>query len=401
MSNNSVRVSFKVKSFRKIPNPYVSDTDEGLDKPSMYIAICDVRDLPNNIPMKTNPREQNVKTGVAKKIKSSLLGPDQDFYLLNRGLLLSAKSVTFNTYSKELSIDFEDLDLHGDVDGGHTYAIIREYRNEMDPEKPQYVKLEILTGVEDFFQDLAEARNTSTQVKDQSIANLKNQFALIKDTLAKEPYSNDINYNENGNYDIDIGEILALFNMFNIDRYPVNGNSYPSVSYSSNKNCIDYFTNAFEEHEHDPSNNPYQKMCPIMVDIIKLYDHLEEKIATYYGESVPGGKFGSVKGVVVAKDSNRFRTKYYKKPVNHCVAKGFLYPVVGAFRAIVSEKNGKYCWDCDPIALMDEIGKTLVYSAVERSRSLGNNPNAVGKDVQQWLTLFQTVLIQKLLKATR
>ena len=61
----------------------------------MYIAICDVKDLPGDFPMETNPREQKMTTNVAKKIKESLLNTSElDFYLLNRGILLSAKDVS-------------------------------------------------------------------------------------------------------------------------------------------------------------------------------------------------------------------------------------------------------------------------------------------------------------------
>ena len=117
-------MKFKVQSFRKIPNPYLL-SQLGDTRPTMYFAICDVKDLPENFSMKTNPREQKMTTSVAKKIKNSLLDTSAlDFYLLNRGLLLSAKEVTFNTYSEEITIVFENMDVHGNVDGGHTYRTI-------------------------------------------------------------------------------------------------------------------------------------------------------------------------------------------------------------------------------------------------------------------------------------
>ena len=83
-----------VESFRKIPNPY----KEGPSSVSqMYTAICDVKDLPEDLIdwMETNPRKQNTNSGVAKKIRASLV-EGKDFHLLNRGILLSAIDVTFN-----------------------------------------------------------------------------------------------------------------------------------------------------------------------------------------------------------------------------------------------------------------------------------------------------------------
>lgn len=61
-----------VESFRKIPNPY----KEGPSSVSqMYTAICDVKDLPEDLInwMETNPRKQNTNSGVAKKLEHLLL----------------------------------------------------------------------------------------------------------------------------------------------------------------------------------------------------------------------------------------------------------------------------------------------------------------------------------------
>lgn len=61
-------LNFKTKSFRKIPNPFYN-LENSSDSSEMYIMICDVKDVPKNIPMETNPREQKFTTGVAKKLE--------------------------------------------------------------------------------------------------------------------------------------------------------------------------------------------------------------------------------------------------------------------------------------------------------------------------------------------
>ena len=63
------KLNFKTKSFRKIPNPFY-DSDNPMDTSEMYIMICDVKDIPKDIPMETNPREQKLTTAVAKKIRA-------------------------------------------------------------------------------------------------------------------------------------------------------------------------------------------------------------------------------------------------------------------------------------------------------------------------------------------
>lgn len=43
-----LKTTFNVSSLRKLPNPYVGSTDEYAQ---MYFVICDVTDIPDDIPM--------------------------------------------------------------------------------------------------------------------------------------------------------------------------------------------------------------------------------------------------------------------------------------------------------------------------------------------------------------
>lgn len=397
MESENRKMSFTVQSFRKIPNPYATKEGGGIGdaNPQMYIAICDVTNLPDDIPMKTNPRKQKLTTAVAKKIKSSLLDQGMlDFYLLNRGLLLSAESATFNNYNNELTIVFADEEVHGDVDGGHTYEIIKQYRDEVDP-GTQYVKLEILCGVESIFTQLAAARNTSVQVKDASIAELENKFEIIKQGVGDEGFFDDIYFTENDEGSIDVQDILAILNIFNIDRYPTsNMDSFPKTSYTSRKNCVDYYLKTYDTLG-DTDRNPYVKMMPIMADIFKLYDQIERKIPEYYSAAFANGRYGATKGVSTAKsDDNAFDAKFSSKKLIHSTPTGFIYPILGSLRAALEEDgSGHYRWknDLDPFELLNEVGPELVSTTIERSRTLGGNPNAVGKDTGNWKTLFMTV----------
>jgi len=384
---------FHVESFRKLPNPYSakgkgSDLQDG---PQMYVAICDVMDIPDNIPMETNPREQNFNTGVAKSIRASLLSPaNSNFYILNRGLLLSAKAAHFNNYDNMLTLEMENPAVHGNVDGGHTYKTILQNRDELT-RGMQYVKLEILTGIEGFFEDVADARNTSVQVKDQSIANLRGRFDIIKNVLADEAYFSEIYFEENAEGSIDVCELLAVLRMFDIDCYP-NSDTFPTTSYNGKAAHVKYYLKQYEEHgEND--ENPFVKLQPIMKDIFRLYDKLECGIDGYYRERNPKGKYGSVKGIGIAPDNKPYYSKFSMRPIKYNTPKSFLLPILGSMRALVRESDGRYGWKSDPFKMMDKVGPALVETTIERSRSLGNNPNATGKDLGNWKTLYQTVMI--------
>lgn len=382
------KLTFKAQSFRKVPNPYLK-SEEGEKEAAMYMVICDVKDIPDNIPMETNPREQKLTTNVAKKIKASLLDTNElNFYLLNRGILLSAKDVTFNNYSNEVTVVFDDFEVHGNVDGGHTYKIILENRDMIDKGK-QYVKIEILTGVEGIFQSLAAARNTSVQVQDKSIAELEDRFEIIKGTLASESYMKRVFFKENDTGDIDVADLLAILNMFNISRY--NGmDSFPINSYSSKKKCIDLYINEHKEYG-ESIDNPYVKMKPIMADIFKLYNEIEKNMNSFYRQKNPNGRYGAIKGVITPKAGQEFKSKFMNEEIEVFSPNGFIYPILGAFRALVKEKDGIFSWKKNPFSVLNDIGPDLVDSTVSMSRSLGNNPQSVGKDTNIWKTLYMTV----------
>ena len=381
-------LTFKAQSFRKVPNPYLK-SEEGEKEAAMYMVICDIKDIPDNIPMETNPREQKLTTNVAKKIKASLLDTNElNFYLLNRGILLSAKDVTFNNYSNEMTVIFDDFEVHGNVDGGHTYKTILENRDMIDNGK-QYVKIEILTGVEGIFQNLAAARNTSVQVQDKSIAELEDRFEIIKSTLASEIYMKRVFFKENDTGDIDVADLLAILNMFNINRY--NGmDSFPINSYSSKKKCIDLYINEHKQYG-ESIDNPYVKMKPIMVDIFKLYNEIEKNMNLFYRQKNPSGRYGATKGVTTPKAGQEFKSKFMNEEIEVLSPYGFIYPILGAFRALVEEKDGVYAWKKNPFSVLNNIGPDLIESTVSMSRSLGNNPQSVGKDANMWKTLYMTV----------
>lgn len=394
MSNQEKQtLTFKVQSFRRIPNPYLK-SDGGEKSAEMYIALCDVKDIPEGIPMETNPREQKMTTNVAKQIKESLLNVSElNFYLLNRGILLSAKDVSYNNYSNTVTISFEDSEVHGNVDGGHTYKTILSYRDQLDPGQ-QYVKLEILTGIEGIFQSLAAARNKSVPVQDKSIAELENRFDLIKNTLSNESYISRVFFKENDTGDIDVSDLLAILNMFNIDRYR-EMTSFPINSYSSKKKCIDLY---IDDHKQfgESKENPYVKMTGIMSDIFRLYDAIEVGMNQFYRQKNPNGRYGSTKGVQVPKNGQVLYSKFLCNNLEAASPNGFIYPILGAFRALVVEKDGQYTWKKNPFAVLEKIGADMVESTVSMSRSLGNNPQAVGKDSNIWKTLYMTVAFESL-----
>lgn len=153
---------------------------------------------------------------------------------------------------------------------------------------------------------------------------------------------------------------------------------------------IDAYLDAHKKYGNSP-NNPYVKMAPIMNDIFKLYDYLELNMGKYYKEKNPMGKFGLTKGVSISKDNKQYYSKFEHKKMEYFSPTGFIYPILGAFRALLKEENGVYVWQKNPFIVANDLGAELVDTTVERSRTLGNNPQSVGKDTGNWKTLYMTI----------
>ncbi len=128
-----------------------------------------------------------------------------------------------------------------------------------------------------------------------------------------------------------------------------------------------------------------------MPDIFKLYDTIEKSMSAFYRKKNPTGRYGSTKGVSVPKPGTCLKTKFMENEMDVQSPNGFIYPILGAFRALLTVKDGIYAWKTNPFAILDEVGPDLVESTVSMSRALGNNPQSTGKDVNLWKTLYMTV----------
>lgn len=384
---NPQTFSFPVSSYRKLPNPYGDEINS-----VVYECYVEIQNIPNNFPMETNPREQNIKTMVARSIINSLTQDEENFHIKNRGIVISAQKVSFDSRNSEVTITMNNNEVHGNIDGGHTYRIILENRKNV--QFKQYVKLEIITGAEDFFQDLAKARNTSVQVKDTSIAELENKFELIKECLSN--ILDDIAFKENDDKRINIEDIISILYMFNLSEFS-SIEKQPTRAYSQKAYCIKNYIKLYDEFnspDKKKEDNPFYKMKNIIPEILDLYDYIECNLQKKYKEEEPKGKYGGIKGVQTKKEgsNDKFETEIYGTKIDYKSPRSFTLPILSAFRALVEEgQDGSYRWKDDPKKYFDNFGGQMIKDTRDRSQSLGNNPNALGKDTGHWKAMFNII----------
>ncbi len=363
-------------NFREFEDPLGNENSK---KYIFYVKTCDV---PEGIPMATNPRDQKLTSSVANAIKDSLLSNDGLFHLKNRGIILSAKSVFYDNQLQKVTIEFENKDCHGNIDGGHTYKILLQHKDKV---LDQYVQFEVMTGVESMIADLAEARNTSVTVDKKSMAELREKFDPIKEGLEGMPFFNRISFKQNQKTRdadtnkalkmIDARDIVSVICMFNIDKY--DKNEHPVKAYSGKQAMLD-------EYLKDPEY--YRKFVNIVPDIFDLYEAIETEFAVAYNEN--GRMYGRKPYSGYKEGKFIGKSKFGQNDISYKIPDGILYPTLASFRILLEYDNssGKYKWrdGKNPINIWEKNKVSLTKGIMELAHELGDKPTVFGKALSLW-----------------
>lgn len=365
-----------------------------------YICYLDTATIPKELRgwSNTNPRDQKMTTDVAKTIIDSLAEND-DFHELNRGLLFSVESVHYDNRTELLTIELTNNDIHGNIDGGHTLRAIFDAQTAKKNLDARYVFAEFFVGITSPVE-LAAARNTSVQVDLKSQEELKKSFESLKSILEPLPFEKRIAYHMNQHYDegvqiIDVREIITILNMFNQNLYPVlgqeglSGDGQPIQSYTGKEVSLKRFLNQGKELRERILEN----MRPIIEDIFCLWEAVERE----FPQKVKNGKhqYGVKKYAKYNKGEIVGRSLFYQEDLIYLVPKGIVYPVTGAFRALVSidTATGKYAWKKDPLDVWNILGDRLAAIVWDEKEE---NPEYLGKSRNLWSNLFKEVLLYTL-----
>lgn len=392
----STQFRFKVNAVRTMASPYKKDEKDESTKETIYYLLANMKDLPEGLPLDVNPRVPKMGTNVAKRLIHAVIEPETDFYINNRGIVIAAKSFSFNSTESEVTIDLGDQDdendkyCYGILDGGHTYTAIMENRDNIPEDIEKFVRIEVITNVVNITR-LSDARNTSVQVSDIALFNLEDSFEDVRSAIDGESYADKIAYKDNENKPINISELLRLMYAFDIDKYP-DDNLAPIQSYSGKAQVFKRYKDAFD-------TNFYKSLTKQLPVLVKLYDTIEMEVGNKYNEykknlgfSQP--HFGNVKGVELVEKG--VRTGYLERKTSYAVSSGYIYPIFGAFRALLKydEENGTVEWLFNPLDIWNEVGASIVQNTFETS----NNPQLAGKDKQLWLSNYRIVETQSLRK---
>lgn len=375
---------------RRYPDPLNTLTNDEPFNIEHFVLLCKAIDLPPNISDEPNPRKQDTDRALYKRVRLSLESPDEPtFHLKNKGITIIARKVEMSDDKRSATIYLGTGD--GIADGGHTYKIIQEAKADGTCPGSQYVKVEVLTGIDkDTAVDITDGLNTALQVQLKSLLNLRSDFQWIEDELKGTPYANDIAYMENEDKDIDIRMIVAYLLMFNKKFFP-NGNEHPIIAYTSKDQCL---------RKYVEDKKSFEMLRPILKDILLLSDHISLKCRERWNDS--GGRAARMKGVYNKKERATFKYYFAGKEDFFKMYDGALYPILGSLRFMVEQKKGdtKYSWRLGTfkkvVEFFDSMADKILEATYNKSLDYGLKPNPIGKDTNHWDHLYKTVALKYL-----
>lgn len=374
---------FRPTIARRIPDPNFKQTHDA----ERHLFVMPVRELPPELPLDPNARRPNIRKRVYQDVKQSLLNKEGEpgtFHLKNKGITIVAQSIS-QTGDHDYTVTMK-RGVHGIVDGGHTYTLIRE--NLSNPELPenQYVQVEVRIGVPDaWIPEIAGGLNTSVQVQDMSLDHLAGRFDWLKLDLKGEPYSKEIAWSENDNGEYDARDILSLLTMFNILLFPNDQDEHPVMAYEKKSLVL----KAFEDH-----TPKFELMKPIIKDILKFHD-IVAKDARDVWNKANGGRGGGL-AFMEKRERGQFKFIFTGQTGQYRLMNGALYPLLAAFRWYVQQDRikGTLKWRDGFAAILkawDDVGGELLKATHLESNERGRNPNAIGKSRNHWANLHTRV----------
>lgn len=135
------------------------------------------------------------------------------------------------------------------------------------------------------------------------------------------------------------------------------------------------------KNEYDEEDNIYKKLSAHLPKLVELYEKIQAELPIKYEEfKREDGKrplFVGVRGIEGAGD---FKTLFTHKQISYEISVEFLFPIFGAFRALLKTKDNELIWEFDPMEVWDKVGTRLVQNTFDTN----TNPQQIGKSKTLW-----------------
>jgi len=338
---------------------------------------------------------------VTRRIVYSLRNWDGIFHLLNRGVTISAQSAEYDNINRLLKLDIPDDDSnYGIIDGGHTKYSIEKVIDDGQPDNnyiEQYVRLEILLGVNHILGQIASARNYSENVKEISLANYQQKLDWLKTAI--HPYEDQVRWSENDpDKKMDALELIQIITAMNPIQF--TNDNHPLEAYKNAGKCLDYITDEADKWQ-------YNKLRNVALGIWKLYDTIRYRWWDLYRLPDPiAGKYGRPGRLAEVQARKRGASKlmqYVTLGVNgnpedgdKHVEKGLAIPLLAGFRVLLEpDSEGMFYWVEDPFDFFERHGQTLIRKIMEASDQRDQNTQVVGRDKMVYQMIYESIQFER------
>lgn len=347
---------------------------------------------------------------IAKGIMHTIDERPDNMHPLNRGITVLSNGFRYDSQTKTFTILLRDIKKHGIIDGGHTFrAIMQVLQKRLDAgvEFPNaYVNVEVLAGYDEISSDIISARNSVAAVRDSAIYSLDGVFDDLKKHLKKANIENLIAFRQNENKPVSIEEVLAVCTLFHPSFS--DGSNHPMKAYTSRAGCVELY--AAEWQKANSKTNPdatawkngFSKIIHLAPDMLRLAEEIEVEVEearrriggfqALKTNEENGPREGKSRGRAMKELSGPRELPITGKTVKSGWPTGYLYPIVAAMRPFVDYSGPVAQWKvADPMVVFKVISNDLVKTLLAFAEEYGRKPNAVGKSVLCWKSLYDTV----------
>lgn len=361
-------------------NEYREITIDGCTEYTFYVNGQEYKELP----LDANVREPDTKKSKPYKDMIQTLENNPEYFFENNlGISVIAKDVQIISGNK-CKITFPSGT--GILNGGHTQRAILDSQSE-----PRISKaiVRITVKVKDYepqrIAQIASAQNSSTSVKEFSLAEKKGLFADLKLKMGPN-YEKHIRWWEGKDVaagkGMDPVDLIAILNVFNIilysSPYADTKAGQPTASASSK-------ASVFKRWENDDNTPSFKIIYPLINDILKLYEKIQLKFAD-------GSKMTQLSIINDTKGKGK-ELIFGTETCPYDIPKQMLYPLLAAYRANVyyDAANKKIGWHEDNDELFKKYNKELCLKLKTAYKAANNEVNQMGKNPIIWDTLYLTL----------
>ena len=366
---------------------FIDKTIAGLRELTLYVKGPDYKRLP----LDANVREPNpAKSRPYKEMRQTLADSPEKFFENNLGISVIATDVHItNKSSGEAIIQLDFQHGTGILNGGHTQQAILDAMAEGTNLSNMLVRLSVRvsTYTESRIAEIAAAQNSSTNVKEYSLAEKRGLFTPLKARMS-DAFKNHIIWYEGkdvGAAGIEPTDLIAYLTLFNVFAY---SSRYSSTN-AQPKECASGKGSVFARWEKSSGTvalEEFERIYPLADDILRLMELINRNFHEY------GSQMGRLSIINETKNKAKQQVFSGQTPL-YILPRQMLMPLLAAFRANVyyDAATSKIGWCCDNDKLFRDYNRELCDKIKISYKAGGNEVNRLSKDPTIWENLFNTL----------